>query len=143
MQRGRNRVQIVVKQVRVGVQRDFGRLVSKHPLQRKHIDPGTDRETRAGVAQIMRSDRLRARSLDRPPEPPVRRLRTRTSGRVAIPGAVSRKAHPPNQPKPNPAKLDPLQLEKRDHALGLGLRLGERRHRGGDFGQHLLALAGR
>jgi hypothetical protein len=66
-----------------------------------------------------------------------------TSGRLAIPGAVSRKAHPPNQPKPNPAKLDPLQLEKRDHALGLGLRLGERRHRGGDLGQHLLALAGR
>jgi hypothetical protein len=83
MQSDRDSVQIVVKQVRVGVQRDLGRLVSK---------------------QL---------------------------------------AHPRNQPKPNPAKLDPLQLEKRDHALGLGLRLGERRHRGGDLGQHLLALAGR
>jgi hypothetical protein len=41
MQGGRHRVQIVVKQVRVSVQRDLGRLVSEHALQRKYIHPCT------------------------------------------------------------------------------------------------------
>ena len=37
MQADRDRVEVVVEQIGVGVQRDLRGLVSKHPLQRKDI----------------------------------------------------------------------------------------------------------
>jgi hypothetical protein len=50
---GRNRVQIVVEQVGVGVERLLRGGVPEHPLQRFDVRPAGDVEARAGVPQLV------------------------------------------------------------------------------------------
>jgi hypothetical protein len=50
----RNLAQVIGKQVPVAVQRERRRLVAEQRLEHLHIGPGSDGQTRTGVAQLMR-----------------------------------------------------------------------------------------
>lgn len=94
MQRHRDRIKVVVEEVRVGVLGDLCRYVSEQALQRQHVDPRRHRQAGARVPQIVRRDRLHSRLFHRADEPPVGRLRTRQIPAVApantrSPGALS------------------------------------------------------
>jgi len=56
VQRNRYRVEIVLEELCIGVERHGRACVPEHPLNRFHVGPGADRKRRGGVAQVVGSD---------------------------------------------------------------------------------------
>ena len=72
----RNGIQVVLEQVRVGVERHGCGRVAEHPLDRLGVRAGADRDACGRVPEIVRSDLREARlggtrRLYRVPEPPL------------------------------------------------------------------------
>ena len=64
-----HRIEVAVEEIGIDPQCNAGILVSEHPRHRKDIRTGADSKARCGVPQIVQSDRLHLRALDRPIEP--------------------------------------------------------------------------